>query len=248
MTRGTASCIKARRGKGASNQRRSCDGLQNRHGGHRRHFRYPGHGHCRGFQRVPSARGALRACPKLGQHRQRQPARPGRDRVRLHGIQLGSPGGSGDGALRPSHRSAHGFARQRRPDLFRRSCGCSRGERRRSRRQAGGCGRQGQRDDPARPHPLRRAGHSLLGLHPRVHGLPRGSGRAGGGGGGHPVPVPDPQCRDDRPERTGSGQGGPVPRGADRARVVAGSLLPARDHAPGRLPGRRRRHSPDSPC
>ena len=134
------------------------------------------------------------------------------------------------------------------PIFFVASGGYSRGEHRRSRRQAGGGGSQGQRHDPARPHHLRYAGYSLLGLHPGLHELPGGSGRPGGGGGGRPVPVPDPQCRDDRSERAGPGQGGPVPRGADRAGVVAGSLLQACDHAPGRLPGRRRRHSADSRC
>ena len=157
------------------------------------------------FNENSRAGGTLRAHPELGEHRQRQPAGPGRDRVRLHGFQLGSPGRAGDGAVRPPHRPAHGVAGQRRPHFLRRFGGHAHRQRRRPRRQAGGGGSQGQRHDPARPHPLRRPGRALLGLRAGVSGFPGGSRCAGGGGGGRPVPMPHPECGDDGPEPSGPG-------------------------------------------
>ena len=54
----------------------------------------------------------------------------GENRVRLHGLQLGSTGGTGDGAVWPCHRPADGFSGQRRPDLLRHSGRHARGQHR----------------------------------------------------------------------------------------------------------------------
>ena len=153
------------------------------------------------FERHAALSPGRGARKQVRQHRERRPPRLGRDRIRLHGLELDRAREERRGAVRAPARSRHGGADERRPAVLHRAGGDADPLVRRPARAAHRGRAAHERHGAARPRHLRRARRKPR---RRRAGLSRFRlRRAGAGGrrGRRPVPVPDPQQGDDRARR-----------------------------------------------